>query len=273
MSALGRGGRAPRAPPPAAEDPGARAASAPPCDESSGSERHRLPLETCPPARPPAQRAGVVESAADAPTAEDPRCACSSSAPNSLPPHPTLRRLRLRILPRLLFYLFWVVHKPQCLQPASPRTAGTSSLGSEAPDPGRPRLDTPRAPLAATSLSCWNLVNGCLLGGLWFTDIFVFSQEEDIVIFFPLRAQALLFGGLGGAPSREPCQPSLAGCGREGATTMDVLLSAEERAALQRSKAIEKNLKEDGISAAKDVKLLLLGAGESGKSTIVKQMK
>ncbi|XP_057349548.1 guanine nucleotide-binding protein G(o) subunit alpha-like [Manis pentadactyla] len=54
---------------------------------------------------------------------------------------------------------------------------------------------------------------------------------------------------------------------------MDVLLSAEERAALQRSKAIEKNLKEDGISAAKDVKLLLLGAGESGKSTIVKQMK
>uniref|UniRef100_A0A8D0KTM6 G protein subunit alpha o1 n=1 Tax=Strix occidentalis caurina TaxID=311401 RepID=A0A8D0KTM6_STROC len=36
---------------------------------------------------------------------------------------------------------------------------------------------------------------------------------------------------------------------------------------------IEKNLKEDGISAAKDVKLLLLGAGESGKSTIVKQMK
>nr|6FUF_B Chain B, Guanine nucleotide-binding protein G(o) subunit alpha [Homo sapiens] len=36
---------------------------------------------------------------------------------------------------------------------------------------------------------------------------------------------------------------------------------------------IEKNLKEDGISAAKDVKLLLLGADNSGKSTIVKQMK
>nr|7W2Z_A Chain A, Guanine nucleotide-binding protein G(o) subunit alpha [Homo sapiens] len=50
-------------------------------------------------------------------------------------------------------------------------------------------------------------------------------------------------------------------------------LSAEERAALERSKAIEKNLKEDGISAAKDVKLLLLGADNSGKSTIVKQMK
>jgi len=50
-------------------------------------------------------------------------------------------------------------------------------------------------------------------------------------------------------------------------------IPAAERAALERSKAIEKNLKEDGISAAKDVKLLLLGAGESGKSTIVKQMK
>jgi guanine nucleotide-binding protein G(o) subunit alpha len=47
----------------------------------------------------------------------------------------------------------------------------------------------------------------------------------------------------------------------------------EERAALERSKMIEKNLKEDGIQAAKDIKLLLLGAGESGKSTIVKQMK
>ncbi|XP_070764087.1 guanine nucleotide binding protein (G protein), alpha activating activity polypeptide O, a isoform X5 [Enoplosus armatus] len=54
---------------------------------------------------------------------------------------------------------------------------------------------------------------------------------------------------------------------------MGCTLSAEERAALDRSKAIEKNLKEDGLTAAKDVKLLLLGAGESGKSTIVKQMK
>jgi len=50
-------------------------------------------------------------------------------------------------------------------------------------------------------------------------------------------------------------------------------MSAEERAAVARSKLIEKNLKEDGIQAAKDIKLLLLGAGESGKSTIVKQMK
>jgi guanine nucleotide-binding protein G(o) subunit alpha len=54
---------------------------------------------------------------------------------------------------------------------------------------------------------------------------------------------------------------------------MGCTMSQEERAALERSKMIEKNLKEDGIMAAKDIKLLLLGAGESGKSTIVKQMK
>nr|DBA16997.1 TPA: hypothetical protein GDO54_002514 [Pyxicephalus adspersus] len=57
---------------------------------------------------------------------------------------------------------------------------------------------------------------------------------------------------------------------------MGCTLSAEERAALERSKQIEKNLKEDGISAAKDVKLLLLGEiihedGFSGED--VKQYK
>ena len=36
-------------------------------------------------------------------------------------------------------------------------------------------------------------------------------------------------------------------------------MSAEERQAMERSKQIEKNLKEDGIQAAKDIKLLLLG--------------
>ena len=40
---------------------------------------------------------------------------------------------------------------------------------------------------------------------------------------------------------------------------MGCTMSAEERAAMERSKQIEKNLKEDGIQAAKDIKLLLLG--------------
>uniref|UniRef100_A0A182WKZ3 Uncharacterized protein n=1 Tax=Anopheles minimus TaxID=112268 RepID=A0A182WKZ3_9DIPT len=42
--------------------------------------------------------------------------------------------------------------------------------------------------------------------------------------------------------------------------------SAEERAAIARSKQIERNLKEDGIQAAKDIKLLLLA------STIVRHL-
>lgn len=54
---------------------------------------------------------------------------------------------------------------------------------------------------------------------------------------------------------------------------MGCTMSAEERDAIEKSRQIEKVLKEDGVQAAKDVKLLLLGAGESGKSTIVKQMK
>lgn len=40
---------------------------------------------------------------------------------------------------------------------------------------------------------------------------------------------------------------------------MGCTASAEERAAAVRSKLIERNLKEDGIQAAKDIKLLLLG--------------
>ena len=40
---------------------------------------------------------------------------------------------------------------------------------------------------------------------------------------------------------------------------MGCTMSAEERAAMERSKQIEKNLKEDGLQAAKDIKLLLLG--------------
>lgn len=49
---------------------------------------------------------------------------------------------------------------------------------------------------------------------------------------------------------------------------MGCTLSADERDALDRSKAIEKNLKEDGINEAKIVKLLLLGK-RARKLTIV----
>lgn len=49
--------------------------------------------------------------------------------------------------------------------------------------------------------------------------------------------------------------------------------SAIDKEALEHSKAVDKQLKEDAEKAAKDVKLLLLGAGECGKSTILKQMK
>ncbi|XP_035236903.1 guanine nucleotide-binding protein G(t) subunit alpha-2 [Anguilla rostrata] len=45
--------------------------------------------------------------------------------------------------------------------------------------------------------------------------------------------------------------------------------SAEDK----KSKELEKQLQEDAAKDSKTVKLLLLGAGESGKSTIVKQMK
>uniref|UniRef100_A0A915HJD4 Guanine nucleotide-binding protein G(I) subunit alpha n=1 Tax=Romanomermis culicivorax TaxID=13658 RepID=A0A915HJD4_ROMCU len=50
-------------------------------------------------------------------------------------------------------------------------------------------------------------------------------------------------------------------------------VSSTDRSAYLRSKQIDDQLKADGERASREVKLLLLGAGESGKSTIVKQMK
>jgi len=50
-------------------------------------------------------------------------------------------------------------------------------------------------------------------------------------------------------------------------------LSAEDKEAKQRSKEIEKLLKDDKRQMDMEVKLLLLGSGESGKTTITKQMK
>ncbi|GMR46505.1 hypothetical protein PMAYCL1PPCAC_16700 [Pristionchus mayeri] len=50
-------------------------------------------------------------------------------------------------------------------------------------------------------------------------------------------------------------------------------VNSTDKNAKMRSKAIDDMLRQEGDRAARDVKLLLLGAGESGKSTIVKQMK
>ncbi|CAH8497770.1 unnamed protein product [Schistosoma guineensis] len=54
---------------------------------------------------------------------------------------------------------------------------------------------------------------------------------------------------------------------------MGCIVSKEKLAAIARSKDIDRKLKADGEASFKEAKLLLLGAGESGKSTIVKQMK
>lgn len=50
-------------------------------------------------------------------------------------------------------------------------------------------------------------------------------------------------------------------------------LTEEERVEMSRSKGIEKNLDKSKEEEAQKIKLLLLGAGESGKSTVFKQMR
>eukprot|EP00112_Aurelia_sp_Birch-Aquarium-sp1_P013248 Seg2804.3 transcript_id=Seg2804.3/GoldUCD/mRNA.D3Y31 product="Guanine nucleotide-binding protein G" protein_id=Seg2804.3/GoldUCD/D3Y31 len=54
---------------------------------------------------------------------------------------------------------------------------------------------------------------------------------------------------------------------------MGCALSHSVDDAMARSKIIDKTLKEDHERVSRDVKLLLLGAGESGKSTLLKQIK
>jgi len=54
---------------------------------------------------------------------------------------------------------------------------------------------------------------------------------------------------------------------------MGCCLSAEEKEKKLRNDEIENQLKKEKASASSEVKMLLLGAGESGKSTILKQMK
>ncbi|RIA95683.1 G protein alpha subunit [Glomus cerebriforme] len=54
---------------------------------------------------------------------------------------------------------------------------------------------------------------------------------------------------------------------------MGLCLSAEEKESRSRSYQIDKQIEEDSRRFKKECKILLLGSGESGKSTIVKQMK
>ncbi|KAK7077303.1 hypothetical protein SK128_001124 [Halocaridina rubra] len=52
-----------------------------------------------------------------------------------------------------------------------------------------------------------------------------------------------------------------------------LFLTPEEREGLARSKAIDRDIQRDRTRYRRQVKLLLLGAGESGKSTFLKQMR
>eukprot|EP00052_Salpingoeca_macrocollata_P033999 m.10188 g.10188 ORF g.10188 m.10188 type:complete len:358 (+) comp5818_c0_seq1:69-1142(+) len=54
---------------------------------------------------------------------------------------------------------------------------------------------------------------------------------------------------------------------------MGICLSAEQKEEIQRNAAIDSQIEEERRERERTVKLLLLGAGESGKSTLVKQMK
>ncbi len=50
-------------------------------------------------------------------------------------------------------------------------------------------------------------------------------------------------------------------------------MDAQEQSDAQQSARIDKKLEQDSKNAKNECKILLLGSGESGKSTIVKQMK
>ncbi len=51
------------------------------------------------------------------------------------------------------------------------------------------------------------------------------------------------------------------------------LASPDEKEAIRRSRQIDKQLQQERRSLKQEIKILLLGAGESGKSTFIKQMR
>ena len=51
------------------------------------------------------------------------------------------------------------------------------------------------------------------------------------------------------------------------------ITSGEEKKALRRSRLIDRQLQEERKNLRKEIKILLLGADESGKSSFVKQMR
>ena len=64
------------------------------------------------------------------------------------------------------------------------------------------------------------------------------------------------------------------GCGKKKLAKMATCcLSEEDRAAVRRSREIDRNLQAEKKQYRSEIKILLLGAGESGKSTFLKQMR
>ncbi|KFD51061.1 LOW QUALITY PROTEIN: hypothetical protein M513_08102, partial [Trichuris suis] len=135
------------------------------------------------------------------------------------------------------------------------------------------RFASSTCPLGESLSKVYSRDDGSRRSSFCFLSSFQLKNTGRFCQIIGLRIIDNLFRSLSGRRQFLPPQCRLEETPPPQRATMGCTMSAEERAALERSRQIEKNLKEDGLQAAKDIKLLLLGAGESGKSTIVKQMK